>query len=83
MKSSSLRRFAAGLLFTVVAASFLMALPVRQKAASGYHLIKTVSLPPAPGGDEYYDYLTVDADAGAYTCRMAPRLSFSTPTIIP
>jgi len=63
MKSSSLRRFAAGLLFTVVAASFLMALPVRQKAASGYHLIKTVSLPPAPGGDEYYDYLTVDADA--------------------
>src|SRR3989449_11552543 len=40
-----------------------MALPVRQKAASGYHLIKTVSLPPAPGGDEYYDYLTVDADA--------------------
>ncbi len=63
MKSSSLKRFAAGLLFTVVAASFLMALPVRQKAASGYHLIKTVSLPPAPGGDEYYDYLTVDADA--------------------
>src|SRR6266436_4895663 len=63
MKSSSLKRFAAGLLFTVVAASFLIALPVRQKAASGYHLIKTVSLPPAPGGDEYYDYLTVDADA--------------------
>src|SRR3989449_6407254 len=63
MKSSSLRRSAADLLFTVVAASFLMALPVRQKAASGYHLIKTVSLPPAPGGDEYYDYLTVDADA--------------------
>src|SRR5437667_11939158 len=63
MKSSSVRCFAAGLLFTVVAASFLLALPARQKAASGYHLIKTISLPPAPGGDEYYDYLTVDVDA--------------------
>ena len=63
MKSSSVRRFAAGLSFTFVAASFLVALPVRQKTASGYHLIKTISLPPAPGGDEYYDYLTVDAEA--------------------
>jgi DNA-binding beta-propeller fold protein YncE len=27
------------------------------------HLIKTVSLPPAPGTREYFDYLTVDADA--------------------
>ena len=32
-------------------------------AASGYHLIKTVSLPDAPGGGEYYDYITVDAEA--------------------
>src|SRR5262249_14240817 len=63
MKSSSVRLFAARLLFKFVAASFLMALPVRQKAASGYHLLTTISLPPAPGGDEYYDYLTVDADA--------------------
>src|SRR6202047_636242 len=28
--------------------------------ASGYHLMKTISLPPAPGGGEYYDYITVD-----------------------
>jgi DNA-binding beta-propeller fold protein YncE len=35
----------------------------RQPAGSGYHLIKTISLPPAPGGDEYYDYITVDAEA--------------------
>jgi hypothetical protein len=32
-------------------------------AASGYHLLKTVSLPPAAGGGEYYDYISVDAAA--------------------
>lgn len=32
-------------------------------AAPGYHLIKTISLPPAPGNLEYFDYITVDADA--------------------
>src|SRR3989442_6317646 len=63
MKSSSVVRCAAGLLFTFVAGSFLMALSAPQKTASGYHLIKTISLPPAPGGDEYYDYLTVDPEA--------------------
>ncbi len=37
----------------------------RLAAQSGvnYHLIKTVSLPAAPGGRESFDYLTVDADA--------------------
>src|SRR5215510_4948641 len=55
--------FAAGLSITVVAASFFTAASAQQKPTSGYHLIKTISLPPAPGGDEYYDYLTVDADA--------------------
>jgi DNA-binding beta-propeller fold protein YncE len=34
-----------------------------QSSATGYHLIKKISLPPAPGGDEYYDYITIDADA--------------------
>ena len=28
-----------------------------------YHLIKKVSLPAAPGGGEYFDYITVDPDA--------------------
>jgi DNA-binding beta-propeller fold protein YncE len=28
-----------------------------------YHLLKTVSLPPAPGTREYFDYLTMDVDA--------------------
>ena len=32
-------------------------------AALGYHLIKTISLPPAPGNVEYFDYITVDPDA--------------------
>ncbi len=63
MKASSLRRVGASLLFTLVAGWFLIALPAPPKTASGYHLIKTISLPPAPGGDEYYDYITVDADA--------------------
>jgi hypothetical protein len=29
----------------------------------GYHLLKTVPLPSAPGETEYFDYITVDADA--------------------
>ena len=32
-------------------------------AGPGYHLLKTVSLPPGPGTGEYFDYITVDADA--------------------
>src|ERR1700680_4172333 len=31
--------------------------------ASGYHLLKKVPLPKAAGGAEYFDYITVDADA--------------------
>jgi DNA-binding beta-propeller fold protein YncE len=30
---------------------------------SGYHLLKKVPLGKAPGGAEYFDYITVDADA--------------------
>ena len=32
-------------------------------AAGGYHLLKKVSLGAAPGGGEYFDYITVDSDA--------------------
>ena len=31
--------------------------------APNYHLLKTISLPQAPGNREYFDYLRVDSDA--------------------
>jgi YVTN family beta-propeller protein len=64
MKFSSFGRLAVGLFFTLFSACFLLGAYAQQKpSGSGYHLIKTISLPPAPGGDEYYDYITIDADA--------------------
>jgi hypothetical protein len=33
---------------------------VAKPAGVGYHLLKKVSLPAAPGGGEYFDYITVD-----------------------
>jgi DNA-binding beta-propeller fold protein YncE len=64
MKFSGFGRLAAGLFFTLFSACFPCGAYAQQKpSAPGYHLIKTISLPPAPGGDEYYDYITVDADA--------------------
>ena len=32
-------------------------------AATGYHLVKSVPLGAAPGGGEYFDYITVDSAA--------------------
>ncbi len=62
MKVSSLGRIAAGISLAVCGACFLSVSYAQPKpAASGYHLLKTISLPPAPGGGEYYDYITVDA----------------------
>jgi DNA-binding beta-propeller fold protein YncE len=64
MRFSSLGRFAAGLLFALFGACFPLGTYARPKPAEpAYHLIKTISLPPAPGGSEYFDYITVDADA--------------------
>jgi hypothetical protein len=64
MKFSSLGRVAGGLFFALFGACFLSGSYARPKpAAPGYHLLKTVSLPPAAGGGEYYDYISVDADA--------------------
>src|SRR5256712_9764802 len=63
MKSSTVRYLTAGFSFIIVGTSLLVGSSVRQPAASGYHLLKTISLPPAAGGDEYYDYITVDAEA--------------------
>jgi hypothetical protein len=64
MKFSSLGRFAVGLFLALLGACFLSGSSARPKpAASGYHLLKTVSLPAAAGGGEYYDYISVDAEA--------------------
>jgi len=64
MKFSSFGRITTALLFALFGACFLLGTYARPKpVAPGYHLIKTISLPPAPGGSEYYDYITVDADA--------------------
>ena len=64
MKFSSLGRFAVFFFFALFGACFLSGSFAEPKpAASGYHLIKTISLPPASGGGEYYDYISVDAEA--------------------
>ncbi len=64
MKFSMLGRIAAGLSFALFGACFLSGSYAQPKpAAAGYHLLKTISLPDAPGGAEYYDYITIDPAA--------------------
>jgi DNA-binding beta-propeller fold protein YncE len=58
MKISSLGCLALGATFLLYSADRSSAQP-----AVNYHLVKTVALPAAPGGSEYFDYLTMDADA--------------------
>ncbi len=61
MKSSTLFRMVLGGALTLSCAAMLPGARAQTKQSSGYHLIKTIPLPDAPGGGEYYDYLTVDA----------------------
>jgi len=62
MRVSNFVRLAVGLGLALVVACLLSVSYARPKPAeSGYHLIKTISLPPAAGGGEYYDYIAVDA----------------------
>jgi DNA-binding beta-propeller fold protein YncE len=64
MTVSAVRYIGTGLLFALLGASCVASLSARPKpAASGYHLLKTISLPAAPGGDEYFDYISIDPDA--------------------
>ena len=42
---------------------FLGILTVASPPPVGYHLLKKVPLAAAPGGEEYFDYITVDAEA--------------------
>jgi YVTN family beta-propeller protein len=43
--------------------SLLAVLGVADPQSGGYHLLKKIPLSAAPGGGEYFDYLTVDASA--------------------
>jgi DNA-binding beta-propeller fold protein YncE len=47
------------LIFFVLLAAVALAAP----AGPGYHLLKKIPLGAAPGGGEYFDYVTVDSDA--------------------
>ena len=58
MKFSSLGCLALGVSSLLLGGDELAA-----QSAVNYHLIKTISLPAAPGTREYFDYLYVDADA--------------------
>src|ERR1700746_1430412 len=64
MTVSAVRYIGTGLLFVLLGTSLVASLSAGPKpASSGYHLLKTISLPAAPGGDEYFDYISLDADA--------------------
>jgi hypothetical protein len=58
MRFSSLGCIALGMPLLLLGADRLAA-----QSTVNYHLIKTVPLPAAPGTREYFDYLSVDADA--------------------
>src|SRR6202171_414098 len=51
-------------LFSLRLASFALLGAVAMAApGTGYHLIKKISLGAAPGGGEYFDYVTIDSTA--------------------
>jgi DNA-binding beta-propeller fold protein YncE len=58
MKFSNVGRLAIGLSFLLFG-TYTLANP----PAASYHLLKKISLPAAPGGIEYFDYITVDSAA--------------------
>ena len=54
----------AGACLTVCVACVLLGVAaLAAPPSSGYHLIKTVPIGAAPGGGEYFDYITVDPAA--------------------
>src|SRR3989454_10351207 len=58
MRSDGVGRLALGLCLLLLGAYALAAPP-----SGHYHLLKKIPLGAAPGGGEYFDYITVDADA--------------------
>jgi hypothetical protein len=64
MKALSLARTAVALSLVLCGGWLISRTYAKPKpATSGYHLIKTISLPSAPGTMEYFDYVTVDPEA--------------------
>jgi hypothetical protein len=64
MKASNFARLAVALSIVLCGWCLCLGTYARPKpASSGYHLIKTIPLPPASGDVEYFDYITVDAEA--------------------
>ena len=51
------------ILLSLLCFAMLGAITLASPAGPGYHLIKKVPLGAAPGGGEYFDYVTVDSDA--------------------
>ena len=51
------------LFLLLVSFALLGAVALADPAGPGYHLIKKISLGAAPGGGEYFDYVTVDSAA--------------------
>src|ERR1700730_17435899 len=51
------------LFLTLISFAWLGPSVLASPPGSGYHLLKKVSLGAAPGGGEYFDYVTVDSDA--------------------
>src|SRR6202521_1831500 len=51
------------LFLPLVSFALLGAVAVANAAGPGYHLIKKIPLGAAPGGGEYFDYVTVDSAA--------------------
>jgi hypothetical protein len=51
------------LLLTIASFALLGAVALAAPAGPGYHLIKKIPLGAAPGGGEYFDYVTVDSAA--------------------
>jgi DNA-binding beta-propeller fold protein YncE len=64
MKRCALGRSAIVLFSGVLTVGCTLSTYAQEKSsAAGYHLLKKISLPPAPGGEEYYDYIAIDAEA--------------------
>src|ERR1700737_2039629 len=62
MKLSDLGRRAISLPLLALVILLLGAYALTISAAGRYHLLKKVPLASAPGGDDYFDYITVDAE---------------------